>query len=113
MADEAKVIDIAEKMVDSGLSLDGLDQVFENQRLIGLVMAQQALLETIATGPVDERRKAAYQFIRSVDEDPEHIADRIRESAFQDLSLEDLHAIVETGELDPERAREKLDAASS
>lgn len=117
MADEArdlKVIDTAEEIQQSGISPEGLESIFDSQRLIGVVLAQMSLLDIMVNSASgEERRKAAYQFLRSVDEDPERIADRLRASAFQDMSLEQLEDIVRTGEMDPEEAKEKLREATS
>lgn len=103
-------IETAEALMEAGFSLDGLDAIHDAQRLIGPIIGMKILLETAVEGTdLEERRKAATQLIKSVDEEPEDIADRIRQSAFKDLSIDELRAVVSTGILDPEKALEEFD----
>lgn len=103
-----KDISAAEELLEAGFSLDGLDAINDAQRLIGPVIGYMILLKTaVGATDLEERRKAAQALIKEVDEDPDEIADRIRQSAFKDLDLEDLKMVVATGELDLEKAAEK------
>lgn len=107
-------IETAEELMKAGFSLDGLDALHDAQRLIGPIIGYYVLLRTATGSPsVEERRKAAKALVKEVSEDPEQIADRIRQSAFKDLSLDELEAVVATGELDPERAVEKFNGGDN
>ncbi len=102
----------AEAFIGSGIEFDRLDQIFDLQRLMGPVIAYKILLEVaINSSDVRERRMAASRLRDSVGEDPEKIANRLRQSVFSDLSLEQLQAVVQTGITDPEVAVEALAVA--
>lgn len=102
-------IETAEALMEAGFSLEGLDATHDMQRLMGPIIGMKVLLEVAVDSPsAEERRKAASQLVRAVDEEPEEIADRIRQSAFKDLSIDELRAVVSTGILDPEKALEEF-----
>lgn len=109
MGSATRTIEAAQNIVGTGQDFERLDQIFDLQRLIGPVIAYKVLLEiTINSVDPKERRLAASQLLSSVDESPEKIADRLRSSLFQSLSLEELEGIVQTGITDPEEAVVKL-----
>ena len=107
-------IELAQAFIGDGITYDRLDQVYDLQRLMGPVIAYKILLE-IAINAADpkERRLAASQLLQSADESPDKIADRLRASVFAELDLEELHAVIQTGITDPEKAVRKMKASKS
>lgn len=106
------VIEQAQAIVGTKVEFDRLDQIFDLQRLIGPVIAYKKLLEiTINSVDPKEQRLAASKLLDSAGEDPERIAERLRASIFHNLSLDELHAIVQTGVTDPEEAMKRLEGA--
>lgn len=106
----------AQEIVTDGDSLDlsKLDRIYDLQRLLGPILAYKVLLEiSVNSADSRERRQAATTILNASSEDPERIADRLRASIFQDLSLDQLNAIVQTGITDPEQALAKLEKASN
>ena len=116
MAKADQVIEAAEALVGDGegLKFDRLDQIFDLQRLMGPVISYKILLEiAINATDVKERRMAASKLIDAAGgEDPARIAERLRASIFDSLSLDQLQAIVQTGITDPEKALKKLSEVS-
>lgn len=104
-------IKAAQQIVTDGeeLDLSKLDRIFDLQRLLGPVLAYKVLLEiSVNSADARERRQAATTILSAADESPEKISERLRASVFQDLTLEQLNAIVQTGITDPEAALRKL-----
>lgn len=91
------------------LDLSKLDRIYDLQRLLGPIIAYKILLEiSINSADAKERRMAASKLLDAANEDPEKIADRLRASVFESLSLQELEAIVQTGITDPEEALNRL-----
>lgn len=105
----------AQQIVTDGddLDLSKLDRVYDLQRLLGPILAYKVLLEiSVNSADSRERRQAATTILNASNENPEKIADRLRASVFQDLTLDQLNAIVQTGITDPEVAMARLKEAS-
>lgn len=103
-----KAVTSLEDLEDADVSVERLDYVREQLRLIGAVVGLKALLEVAVESSSDTARVSAARSLASLDEDPEDIAARLRSAPWADLSVEELEAMIQTGEVDPERAREKL-----
>ena len=81
---------------------------------MGPVIAYKILLEVaINSSDVKERRMAASKLLDAAGEDPEAIANRLRQSIFSELSLDELQAVVQTGITDPEDAVKALAESTS
>ena len=107
-------IEQAEAFIGTQLQFDRLDQIFDLQRLMGPVIAYKILLEVaINSSDVKERRMAASKLLDAAGEDPEAIANRLRQSIFSELSLDQLQAVVQTGITDPEDAVKALAESTS
>lgn len=107
-------IEQAEAFIGTQLQFDRLDQIFDLQRLMGPVIAYKILLEVaINSSDVKERRMAASKLLDAAGEDPEAIANRLRQSIFSELSLDELQAVVQTGITDPEDAVKALAESTS
>ena len=107
-------IEQAEAFIGTQLQFDRLDQIFDLQRLMGPVIAYKILLEVaINSSDVKERRMAASKLLDAAGEDPEAIANRLRQSIFSELSLYQLQAVVQTGITDPEDAVKALAESTS
>lgn len=108
MSGVGKVIDIAEELQNEGVSVDRLDYIYDLQKLLGVVLGLQALLQVVVLSGDDKARVSAAKELVRLDEDPDQIAERLRSAPFSDMSVDELEAIVKTGELDPEKAVRRL-----
>lgn len=83
-------------LLDEGFRPEGLDQVHDTLRLVGLVLGQMALLEIITDREAeDSDRVAAARLLLSVKEAPESIAERLHKSAFSRLNTEELSSMIQ------------------
>jgi hypothetical protein len=90
-------IDQLSKLYLDGYQPKKLDELYDMLKLLGVVLGQIALLEVVSN-PVsnDEKAKvAAARALISLKEDPESIAERLRRSPFAELTIEELHGIVQ------------------
>lgn len=105
MSKVADVFKEAEAFLGSGIDLSRLDQIYDLQRLLGAVVAYKVLLGIAVNGAdAKERRMAAAKLLDSTSEPPEQIVERLRSSIFQNMSLQELEAIIQTGITDPAKA---------
>jgi len=84
-------------LVTKGYEPGKLDEYHDLLKLLGVVIAQVALLDVasnVITEPKD-RVSAARALLNFTKESPENIAERLRRSPFSDLNIEQLYAIVE------------------
>ena len=91
-------------VLESGLSPQSLDQVYDLLKLMGIVLGHATLLE-IATNPAAKHqdRVSAAKVLALVKDNPEEIAERLKRSQYSSLSVDELRAIVrklESGERD-------------
>lgn len=83
-------------LLDKKLDLHKLDEAHDLLRLIGIVVGQIALLDTVTSKSADPRAKvAAAKILTSTKERPEAIAERLRRSPLADLSFDELSVIIE------------------
>ena len=83
-------------LLGEGFKPEGMDQVHDTLKLVGIVLGQMALLEIITDKDAeDSDRVAAARLLLSVKEAPEIIADRLRKSSFARLKTEELGAMIE------------------
>jgi hypothetical protein len=84
-------------LVNSGFQPGKLDEYHDLLKLLGVVLAQVALLDVVSN-PVTEskdRVSAARVLLNFTKESPENIAERLRRSPFAELTIEQLQTIVE------------------
>jgi len=84
-------------LVTKGYEPGKLDEYHDLLKLLGIVIAQVALLDVasnVITEPKD-RVSAARALLNFAKESPEAIAERLRRSPFADLNIDDLRAIVD------------------
>lgn len=83
-------------MIDGDLRPEGLDQIHDTLKLIGVVLGQMALLEVVTNPAIEAApRVAAARALMKIDEAPERIAERLRKSMFSRLSVAELGAMIE------------------
>lgn len=93
---QVSAIEALSTLIGDKLDLSKLDQTHDLLRLLGIVMGQIALLETVTSKTSDSRAKvAAAKILTSTKERPEAIAERLHRSPLADLSYDDLQKIVE------------------
>lgn len=102
-------VDSLEDLMEEDLqSVERLDYVHDLLKLLGAVLGLHTLLEVSVSGSKESARVSAAKELAKLDEDPERIAERLRAAPFADMDMDELRAIVETGELDPEKAMEAV-----
>lgn len=73
-----------------------LNEVYDQLRLLGLVMGQIALLDVVSNLKVEPAaRVAAARALIGLKETPESIAERLKRSPFADLRVDQLESIVQ------------------
>lgn len=83
-------------LLGEGFKPEGQGQVYDTLRLLGLVLAQMALLEIITSKEAeDSDRVAAARLLLNTKESPEGIADRLRKSSFAGLKTEELANMIQ------------------
>lgn len=107
MSKASDTIELAQSFLGDDIEFTELHQVYELQSLLAPVIAYKILLEiAINAEDAKERRLAAAKLLDASTEAPERIANRLRESMFKDLTLEQLQAIIQTGQTNPAKALE-------
>jgi len=96
--------DIIEKVASDQVVVERLDYVYDIMRLVGAVLGLKAILETVVGASDPKLRLAAAKELIKLDEEPSVIVERLRSLPVANLSVQELEAIVETGQLDPEKA---------
>lgn len=86
-----------ESVIAAGIQSDSLEVLHEQLKLLGIVMGQRVLLQSLLDPSVAAKDKvtAAKTLVSMVKENPEEIAERIRSSAFCGLTAEQLETIIE------------------
>lgn len=83
-------------LVDIGFTPEGLDQEYDVLRLLGMVMAQVALLDVITDPKAKSAdRVAAARILSDAKESPEAIVQRLRESSFARLNTAELTRMIQ------------------
>lgn len=83
-------------LLGEGFKPEGLDQVHDTLRLLGIVLGQMALLEIITDKDAeDSDRVAAARLLLNTKESPESIADRLKRSSFTRLPTEKLASMIQ------------------
>lgn len=83
-------------LLGSGFKPEGLDQVHDTLKLLGIVLGQMALLEIITDKEAeDSDRVSAARLLLSTRESPEAIAERLRKSTFARLNTEELTSMIQ------------------
>lgn len=88
--------------------LKRLDHTHEMLRLLGAVLGRKALLELVVESESEQIRVSAAKELVKLGEDPDRIVERLRSMPFQDMSMSELEALVENGELDTDIAIQAL-----
>ena len=88
--------DVLSGLLSAGTTPQSLDQTHDLLKLLGIVLAQIALL-TVVTDPEAEAapKVSAARALLDLHESPESIAERLRRSPFQALTASELQSIVD------------------
>lgn len=91
-------------VLESGLTPQTLDQVYDVLKLMGIVLGHATLLEVATNSAAkDTDRVNAAKVLATVKDSPEDIAERLKRSQYASLSVDQLRSIVrqlESGERD-------------
>ena len=99
-----RAAELLEKYSGDIKAIERLDYTYDVLRLVGAVVGLKALLETVVGSSDPKLRLAAAKELTKLDEDPEVVVERLRSLPQSHLSVEQLEAMIATGELDPEKA---------
>lgn len=99
---------VLEELLKKATPVQRLDVTYDQLRLIGAVVGLKKLLEVALSASKDSDKVSAAKELSRLDEPPEVIAERLRGAPFVDLTLDQLEAIVLTGEMDPVKAMKTL-----
>jgi len=108
--------DKLQELVEQGLSLNRMDFLYDQLRLVGAVMGLRALVEVVTFGENESARVSAAKMLMELKEDPQDIVDRLKAAPFSDLSMPQLEHVLDRltggGETDLKKlideAREKV-----
>jgi len=82
-------------LVAEGLSLNRMDFLYDQLRLVGAVMALRTLLEVVTFGENESSRVQAAKMLMDLKEDPEVLAERLKSAPFADLTMPQLEHVVD------------------
>jgi len=87
--------DLLKDLVDQGLSLNRMDLLHGQLKLVGAVMGLRALVEVVTFGENEAARVAAARILTNLDEDPKIIAERLKSAPWADLNMKQLEHLVD------------------
>ena len=82
-------------LVEEGLSLNRMDFLYDQLRLVGAVMALRTLLEVVTFGESESARVTAAKMLMDLKEDPEVLSERLKSAPFADLTMPQLEHVVD------------------
>jgi hypothetical protein len=83
------------ELVEQGLSLNRMDFLYDQLRLVGSVMGLRALVEVVTFGDNESARVSAAKMLMDLREDPQDIVDRLKAAPFADLSMDQLEHVLD------------------
>lgn len=92
---KAEAITQLSSLLEGGFNPKTIDETHDTLRLLGMVLAQTALLEMVTDKKSDPKaRVSAARALLMTKESPEAIAERLRRSLFRDLTVEQLESMI-------------------
>ena len=87
--------DKLQELVQQGLSLNRMDFLYDQLRLVGAVMGLRTLVEVVTFGDNEAAKVSAAKMLMDLKEDPQDIVDRLKAAPFSDLSMDQLEHVLD------------------